>query len=159
MPLLIEYKLGLGAGRRATRYFATAAVSNLPYALARNTFMNTADVKVALDEAMTIDGAVGACLVDYKSGMCLGTAGGHGLNLEVAAAGNTEVIKAKMKTMASLGLRDQIEDILITLGNQYHLIRLVSATSSLFIYLVLTKANANLAMSRHQLNQVGQRLT
>ena len=108
---------------------------------------------------MMIDGAVGVCLCDYKSAMCLGTAGGNGLNLEVAAAGNTEVIKAKMKTMAALGLRDRIEDILITLGTQYHLIRMVSGNSTLFIYLALNKTNANLAMARHQLGQVEQKLS
>ena len=120
--------------------------------------MNAAFVQTALDDAMLIDGAIGACLVDYKSGMCLGTAGGGALNLEVAAAGNTEVVKSKMKTMSALGLRDGIEDILITLGSQYHLIRLVKNEDSLFIYLALSKANSNLAMARHSLNQVEKKL-
>ena len=120
--------------------------------------MNGTMVKSVLDEAMMIDGAVGCALVDWKTGMCLGTAGGQGLNLEVAAAGNTEVVKAKMKTMSALGLRDNIEDILITLGNQYHLIRIVKGESSLFIYLALNKANSNLAMSRHLLNAAEKKL-
>jgi hypothetical protein len=36
----------------------------------------------------------------------------------VAAAGNTEVVRAKMRTIASLRLDDTIEDILITLNKQ-----------------------------------------
>jgi hypothetical protein len=120
--------------------------------------MNTANVKAVLDDTMLIDGAVGAALVDWKSGMCLGTAGGQGLNLEVAAAGNTEVVKAKMKTMSALGLRDTIEDILITMGSQYHLIRIVKGESSLFVYLALNKANSNLAMARHQLSAAEKKL-
>ena len=120
--------------------------------------MNTANVKAVLDDTMLIDGAVGSALVDWKSGMCLGTAGGQGLNLEVAAAGNTEVVKAKMKTMTALGLRDNIEDILITLGSQYHLIRIVKGENNLFIYLALNKANSNLAMSRHMLNAAEKKL-
>lgn len=120
--------------------------------------MNSANVKAVLDETMMIDGAVGSALVDYKSGMCLGTAGGAGLNLEVAAAGNTEVVKAKMKTMSALGLRDQIEDVLITLGSQYHLIRIVKGDDALFIYLALNKANSNLAMARHQLTAAEKKL-
>lgn len=107
---------------------------------------------------MHIGGAIGTCLVDYKSGMCLGTSGGAGFNLDIAAAGNTEVVKAKMKVINSLALRDNIEDILITLGNQYHIIRLVKNDESLFIYLVLNKANSNLAMARYMLQQVEKKL-
>ena len=80
--------------------------------------MNSAKVKAALDEAMEIEGALGVCLVDYQSGMTLGTAGGDGLNLEMAAAGTTEVVRSKLRVMGALGLDDRIEDVLITLGTQ-----------------------------------------
>lgn len=75
----------------------------------------------------TVDGAVGCCLVDSASGMMLGAEGRQGIiNLELAAAGNTEVVRAKRKTMSALMLKDSIADILITLGKQYHLIRPLS---------------------------------
>jgi uncharacterized 2Fe-2S/4Fe-4S cluster protein (DUF4445 family) len=118
-------------------------------------------VEHALKDAMEITGAVGVALVDFESGMMLGSAGGGAaLDLEVAAAGNTEVVRAKMATMASLGLRDEIEDILITLGGQYHLIRLVSATKGrgLFFYLALNRDRANLAMARRQIQAIEQDL-
>src|SRR3954463_6943301 len=99
-------------------------------------------IDVALKEAMTISGALGVALVDFESGMSLGTlGGGDWLNLDVAAAGNTEVVRAKMRVMTELALDDTIEDILITLGRQYHLIRLIGETGrggpTLFLYLVL----------------------
>jgi hypothetical protein len=120
--------------------------------------MNSAKVKAALDEAMTIDGALGVCLVDYQSGMTLGTAGGEELNLEMEAAGNTEVVRSKMRVMGALGLQDRIEDVLITLGNQYHLIRMVKGTDSLFLYLALSKGPANLGMAKYQLSGIEQKL-
>jgi CheY-like chemotaxis protein len=117
------------------------------------------NVKQILEEAMSIDGATGVALGDYMSGMVLGGAGGNaGLNLEVATAGNAEVIRAKMKVMKSLALNDRIEDILITLGDQYHLIRLTATQPNLFIYLVLQKNKANLALGRHKLSELEQRL-
>lgn len=108
-------------------------------------------------EAVKIDGAIAAALVDYDSGMTLATAG-TGIDLELAAAGNTEVIRAKMRVMDSLNLEDKIEDILITLGKQFHLIRLVSSASGqgLFFYIVLDKSRANLAMARRQLQSIEQ---
>jgi hypothetical protein len=115
------------------------------------------DVDVALKEAMQIDGAIGAALVDSTSGMALGTAGGtRDLDLNVAAAGNTDVVRAKLRTIEMLGLDDTVEDILVTLGNQYHLIRPLTGRGGrgTFLYLVLNKARANLAMARHQLRRI-----
>ena len=101
----------------------------------------------SLEELLQIDGALAVAVVDSNSGMVLGKAGG-GLDLYVAGAGNTEVVRAKMKTMKSLGLKDNIEDILITLGKQYHIIRPMTERPGVFVYLVLDKAKASLALAR-----------
>ena len=116
------------------------------------------NIETALKEAMNIEGALGAALVDWESGMPLGTlGGGKYLDLDLAAAGNTEVVRAKMRTMQSLQLNDQIEDILITLGKQYHLIRLMTnanGAQNMFLYLALDRGKANLALARHQLRRI-----
>jgi hypothetical protein len=121
------------------------------------------NIETALKEAMTIDGALGVALVDWDSGMPLGTlGGGKYLDLDLAAAGNTEVVRAKMRTMESLKLNDTIEDILITLGKQYHLIRLLASPNgrtNLFLYLALDRSNSNLALARHHLKRIESELT
>ena len=118
------------------------------------------NITETLEGLLTVDGAMCAALVDSSSGMLLGKAG-SGLDLDVAAAGNTEVIRAKLRTMHALNLDDQIEDILITLGKQYHLIRLLQSASGqgLFLYLVLDKNRANLAMARRRLGILEGALT
>ena len=116
--------------------------------------MHVSNIKETLDKAMEIDGAIGVALADYDSGMCLGTAGGRaGFDLEVAAAGNSEVIRSKHKVMASLGFEDSIQDILITLGTEYHLI-FPLPNSSLFVYMALNRKGANLALARHKLTDL-----
>lgn len=115
--------------------------------------IDMANINQSLSELMEIEGAMAVAVVDAKSGMALGTAGG-GVNLEVAAAGNSEVVKAKLKTMANLGIKGTIEDILITLDTQYHLIRPTSAAPTIFIYLVLNRAQSSLAMARHKLTAI-----
>jgi hypothetical protein len=116
------------------------------------------NVDIALKEAMNVDGAVGAALVDWESGLCLGTLGGSKIiDLNLAAAGNTDVVRSKMRTMESLRLNDQIEDILITLEKQYHLIRMLKNPrngAGLFLYLVLERSRANLALARHHLSRI-----
>ena len=121
------------------------------------------DIETALKETMAIEGASGAALVDWESGMTLGAlGGGKYLDLDLAAAGNTEVVKAKMRTLEALHLNDTVEDILITLGTQYHLIRLIrgdSGSQTLFLYLVLDRPKANLALARHHLKRIEGELT
>ncbi|MDY7094641.1 MAG: hypothetical protein SX243_16845 [Acidobacteriota bacterium] len=110
------------------------------------------NVNESLTQVMDLDGIVATCVVDSDSGMMLGSAGNTDVfNLEVAAAGNTEVVRAKRKTMKALDLADDIEDILITLSKQYHIIRPLASNGALFIYAVLDKSKSNLAMARLKL--------
>lgn len=115
------------------------------------------NIKDSLAELMKIDGAIGCFIADYNSGMLLAKDGG-GIDLDLAAAGNTEVIRAKMKVMSMLGIKDTIEDILITLGAQFHIIRPSAVKPGLFLYIVLDKGKSNLALARFKLADVEKSL-
>lgn len=116
-----------------------------------------ANVTETLNQILTIDGAMACALVDYTSGMTLGTAG-SGINLDVAAAGNTEVLRSKMKVASALGLTGAIEDILITLTSQYHILRPMASQQGLFLYVVIDRAKGNLAMARFKIGEVEKAL-
>ncbi|WP_095590148.1 hypothetical protein [Actibacterium ureilyticum] len=96
-----------------------------------------------------IDGFIGACLVDSDSGLMLASESGNGnLDLETAGAANMEVVRAKNAAMKALGLDDHIEDVLISLGTQYHLIRPLASNPEVFVYVALDRAKSNLGMAR-----------
>jgi hypothetical protein len=116
------------------------------------------NVQHSLNDLMGLDGVMCCAVVDSTSGMILGQAGA-GLDMEVAAAGNTEIIRSKIKTMKALGQSDNIEDILITLGKQYHIIRPCENNEGLFLYCILDKSRANLAMARRKCLDIDKSLT
>lgn len=119
-----------------------------------------AQLEQSVQELLTIDGAVGVAIVDSASGMALAQGGHPAFDLGIAAAGNSNVVRAKLQTMKDLGLHSTIDDILITLDEQYHLINVLGGegTEGLFVYLVLDRAKANLALARHRLASVSTQI-
>lgn len=110
------------------------------------------NIKEQLADLLREDGAVGVALVDYKSGMALEFQGGNpDFDIEVAGASNANVVRTKLEVVKKLNLQTELEDILITLGNQYHLIRPLTKHPNLFLYYVLKRDKSNLAMARHML--------
>ena len=79
-------------------------------------------INETITELLGIDGAVCTAIFDTGSGMVLAK-GGSGVNLDVAAAGSTEVVRAMLKTIKTLNLKEKINDFLITLTTQHHIIR------------------------------------
>jgi hypothetical protein len=102
--------------------------------------------------ASEIPGFIAAALVDIDSGMTLGVkAMRTDFDLAAASAYNSEMVKQKQKIMRALSLKTHLEDMLITLGDQIHLIKLVSPTT--FIYLAADRATVNLAIIRVAVNK------
>lgn len=106
--------------------------------------------KIGLDKLASIDGFQAAALVDSESGLPLASVGSS-LNIDVAAASNTEVINAKRRVSNSLNNKDSINDVLITFEDSYHIILPLSRNNNLFLYLALDRSRSNLAMSLHEL--------
>jgi hypothetical protein len=71
---------------------------------------------------------------------------------ELASAYNLEVVKAKLSAIKALGLNEKINDILITLTNQIHIID-VSEDGKYFIYLAVDSSKANLGLTRAVLSK------
>ena len=117
---------------------------------------NLSDV---MDTLSSTEGFIAAAIGDSSSGMTLDSrGGGDNFNIEVAIATNTEVVKAKHRAMDSLGLDGEIEDILITLDSQYHLIRPTKDRPNIFMYVAVDRERANLAMTRMTLSDAESKL-
>jgi len=105
--------------------------------------------------ASEMPGYMAASLVDLESGMTLGLKSVRpDFDLAAASAYNSEMVKQKQKIMKALNLRTTLEDMLITLGDQIHVIRLVTPTT--FIYLCVDRSQSNLAIVRNVLSKHAQ---
>ncbi len=108
-----------------------------------------------VDSLKKLDGFLAAALVDSSSGMMIESVVNGSFPVEIAAAANTEVVQSKLKAMDAIGLGDDtIEDILISLGTQYHLIRPLASNREIFLYVALDRSRANLALARLELKKM-----
>lgn len=97
-------------------------------------------------------GFIAASLVDLESGMTLAVRTVRSdFDLTAASAYNSELVKQKLKIMGSLNLSGGIDDMIISLTEQIHLIKLV--TPSTFLYLAVDKSQSNLAIVRNAVNK------
>ncbi|WP_306186010.1 MULTISPECIES: hypothetical protein [unclassified Streptomyces] len=117
-------------------------------------------------EAMRLPGARGAALVDWTSGLALGTVGeAPGGDHETAAAEAAELARLAAEHGAFAaedpdGERPPVEDLIVSNRDSYHLLRFVETTfdSSVFLHLWLTRAEGNLALARIRLGEMAERL-
>ena len=105
-----------------------------------------------LDELVTQAGARSASLVDSESGMILGQSGSNP-DIEVTAAGNTELIRSQIRSLKNMGTDEAVDDILITLSTQYDILRPLKANPSISLLVTLDKAKANLALARFRVSE------
>ena len=100
-----------------------------------------------------MNGFIAASVVDLESGMTLTTRSARSdFDLAVASAYNSELVKQKLKIVKALGLKTTLEDILLTLGDQIHLIKIFPGGHT-FLYLAADRASTNLAIVRNSVNR------
>jgi hypothetical protein len=116
---------------------------------------------------MELPGARGAAVVDWTSGLALGTAGSiPGGDPETAAAESAELARmaAEHITFAPAGHPESkglpVEDVILTTRTDYHLLRYVETSfdSSVFLHLWLDREQGNLALARLRLADLAERL-
>ncbi|WP_037586621.1 hypothetical protein [Stenoxybacter acetivorans] len=110
-------------------------------------------------EMMKIDGAILAGIVDYETGMVIAGESQSNLDIDFATAGAASIVNAQSKSLLLLDIKAEIDDILVTLDDQYHITRLLKKSSEasghpLFLYLVLQRNSSPLALARRILQNL-----
>ncbi|MCY0944853.1 MULTISPECIES: hypothetical protein [Streptomyces] len=124
-------------------------------------------------EAMALPGARGAALVDWSSGLALGTAGDSPVgDHETTAAETAELARAAAEYESFAPSEAEqisgggtpsgppVEDLIVTTRTGYHVLRFVETSfdSSVFLHLWLDRTEGNLALARHRLRSLAEGL-
>ena len=106
-----------------------------------------------------IAGFIGSCLLDTDTGLIMAAQGGGRLDPDAVAALNATFLHSTVAAMWEPDDEDGVEEILITLTNQVHLIRPLEKAPSMFLFVALEKKKVNLGMARLQVKKVGRSLS
>ena len=82
-----------------------------------------------LHNAMNINGAISAVLLDYRNSKPIYAMGKHNSRMEECVIFNTDIIRSNIDAMNSIGFNNVIEDTIITTNSETYLIRLVYNTN------------------------------
>jgi hypothetical protein len=122
-----------------------------------------AEIESGLKEIMASPGALVVALGNWKTGQCICQ---EGINsplfpnskISMAVTGNAKVIQAKMEVAKALQFSDKIDQILIALSSQWHLMNILSA-EDYFIYLALDRKSSNIADGTLKIMKVDRKLS
>lgn len=121
--------------------------------------LDQATLDAALADAMAIEGALGAALVESPTGMILGSVGSSpALDLDLLAAAAADLLRMKVEALEAAAGGDTIEDVMITTATQYHLMRFATPDRRIFLHIVLDRQRANLAVGRRRLAALAKRV-
>ena len=109
-------------------------------------------LEAVLEKLLSFDGAMCVAVVDSETGMILGKAG-SGVEMELAAAGASVILRARLASIQALGGVEQIDDVLISLTSQVQIIHPLPDNPSIFTYLIGDKSKSSLAMARYKANE------
>ena len=114
----------------------------------------------AVAAMLGIEGLLGCAVVDAATGFTLARQSREDqpVHLELAAAGSAQVLRAHQQSARSMGLDDEIEEIMTSAGGRHHVLRMVSHHKGLFLFALLDKQRANLALARYKLMEAEQGL-
>lgn len=113
--------------------------------------MDSHDVR--FEGVMAIDGTVAAAHVDWVTGECIWSCGDGAVDMSKTIDGSVNIVRIKASA-DEVAINGTLEDVLITLGGQYHILHRCGREAPCFIYLVVDRETGNLALARRKLARI-----
>jgi predicted regulator of Ras-like GTPase activity (Roadblock/LC7/MglB family) len=123
--------------------------------------LDASRARQALGEMLSIDGLLGCAVVDGTTGLVLARESREDqpADLDLSAAASAQVLRAHRLAARSMGLSEQIDEVMVSAGARQQVLRTVSRHPDLFLLALLDKHRANLALARYKLMEVERGLS
>lgn len=110
----------------------------------------------AMRSMLPLDGMLACAVVDSGSGMVLAheLREGARIDIELAGAACAQVLRAHRRAARSMGLPDQIDEVMATAGPRHQVMRTVTQHPDLFLVALLDRQRTNLALARFHLMEI-----
>jgi predicted regulator of Ras-like GTPase activity (Roadblock/LC7/MglB family) len=120
--------------------------------------LDPARARLALAGMLVLEGLLGCAVVDATTGLALARETRGDVDLDLSAAACTQLLRAHRQAARSMGMVEQVDELIISAGSRQQVIRTVSHQPELFLVVLLDKQRTNLALARYQLMELERSL-
>lgn len=122
--------------------------------------LNATRAKPALHDMLMLDGVLGCAVVDAATGLVLARESRDEplVDIELSAAASAQVLRTHRQVVRSMGLSEQIDEIVTSAASRQHVIRTLQRHADLFLLALLDRHRSNLALVRFKLLEVEKKL-
>ena len=118
--------------------------------------LDPAAAQRALAGMLALDGLIGCAVVDSTTGLVLARQlrDDAAVDMDLAAAASAQALRAHRQAARSMGLGEQVDEVMTSAGPRQQVMRTVSRHPELFLVALLDKHRTNLALVRFNLMEV-----
>ncbi len=117
------------------------------------------DINNALSQLLELKGSMATSIIDWEDDIILGTENKVNFDITTASKGNGKVMRSTLKMLNDTNPESQVEDILITLTDQIHIIHIINSHPELCLYIILDSQKANMALARTKIGLIAKELS
>ena len=146
----------IGAGALSAAFEAPHGGAAPPVMRVSRAVLDPARARQALTGMLTLEGLLGCAVVDSTTGLAVAreTRDDRPVDMNLAAAACAQVLRAHRQAARSMGLPEQIDEVMTSAGPRQQVMRTLSRYPDLFLVALLDKHRTNLALVRFQLMEI-----
>jgi predicted regulator of Ras-like GTPase activity (Roadblock/LC7/MglB family) len=147
-----------GAGEPAPRPSPAAAAvrsAGRPVMRVSHPALDASRAHDALADMLSVEGLLGCAVVDGTTGLVLAreTRELQPADLELSAAASAQVLRSHKAAARSMGLAEQIDEVIVSAGARQQVLRPLPRHPDLFLMALLDRSRSNLALARYKMTE------